>query len=1152
MTLDGSEFGENLLHGNGGTFEADNITITVSDSELDTAGVEVLTLGNLTLTKDTTLTGENGSELCAEGNFSVNGTLTISGGPQNEPNAGLSLSGQNGSSHTMTGDVKVDFGFFDVDGGVWNAENSTVTIDAGDHNYGSARMHVGLYEDSANIVLKNLVVNEGKVDVVNGSLTTAGLTVAQTSGELTQESEAGVEVIIGGTGNTVSVSGGSVTVKNNGTFEIGRTLADGITISNEETPIVTAEGFAEDAFTLAGGTLKLDLSEKELTIGQINALKNALIADDSIENNLIKDGWLDIGDAEVNLDFEEGVLTAESAASIKDIVTKATQNATVEAGANYTGQAGALQTSGSAATVSGNVKLNGNDTGNYVADADGTVRGISTTKKANVSLADQGGNVGAISLKGEGSSFTVNAANQVIVQGKVEVSGDAAFMTATTVNDTVSASGDLSVQNTLNIGGNAVTASGSLNLSGAINFTADETTAQKVTISAADADLDKAAINDERADITLSGDSASTVTSSDIVADSLTVSGDLSVDGGSYIKVNTLTAAKDKDVAVGSDETGTAQMYVGTLSLNGADLIVDPEWDEATAIFAAESLNDKGASDSDMVLNGNGIVGRNAAVVIGLGEDAARAAVAKFQVNGKLSADGIGALMYVNKQVKIADDKGIHLATEHVDESTAVSGDTITLDKGTALVITDAAVAGDTAAFVFQDATSPGTQKGTLAGNGGEIILDGKFYDKQSITIATKQDGTDVDVTGEAIKVSTLNGILSGTITAGNSAEVDLTLSKETRSILGGASDPLYAAMMKTFDQDYMKDHTGLGVDYLSKVASNSNTGVEVDTAARLAVFGGAVQAALMAQQTSTDAVSSRMGMANRDGNMIYADNETGGGLWFVPVYKNHDSDEFDADGIDYGADIDLYGAALGADFTTASGVRVGGYFNVGSGEADGQGSASTVSNDFDYYGLGLYAGMNFGNFALTADVGFTEVSNDLDADSGNTGFGKLTADTDTTTVTVGLEAQYKFSTVVDVMPHLGLRYTSLSMDDYNVKSAQGVIASTDADNHSIVSIPFGVSVAKDFAAGNWMVKPVLDVTVTANCGDTEFDSDTNFVGFGTVATSAEVMDDWTYGGSLGLQAKYGDSLSLGVNVNYVGSSSADEFGVTGDVRYMF
>ena len=887
MTLDGSEFGENLLHGNGGTFEADNITITVSDSELDTAGVEVLTLGNLTLTKDTTLTGENGSELCAEGNFSVNGTLTISGGPQNEPNAGLSLSGQNGSSHTMTGDVKVDFGFFDVDGGVWNAENSTVTIDAGDHNYGSARMHVGLYEDSANIVLKNLVVNEGKVDVVNGSLTTAGLTVAQTSGELTQESEAGVEVIIGGTGNTVSVSGGSVTVKNNGTFEIGRTLADGITISNEETPTVTAEGFAEDAFTLAGGTLKLDLSEKELTIGQINALKNALIADDSIENNLIKDGWLDIGDAEVNLDFEEGVLTAESAASIKDIVTKATQNATVEAGANYTGQAGALQTSGSAATVSGNVKLNGNDTGNYVADADGTVRGISTTKKANVSLADQGGNVGAISLKGEGFSFTVNAANQVIVQGKVEVSGDAAFMTATTVNDTVSASGDLSVQNTLNIGGNAVTASGSLNLSGAINFTADETTAQKVTISAADADLDKAAINDERADITLSGDSASTVTSSDIVADSLTVSGDLSVDGGSYIKVNTLTAAKDKDVAVGSDETGTAQMYVGTLSLNGADLIVDPEWDEATAIFAAESLNDKGASDSDMVLNGNGIVGRNAAVVIGLGEDAARAAVAKFQVNGKLSADGIGALMYVNKQVKIADDKGIHLATEHVDESTAVSGDTITLDKGTALVITDAAVAGDTAAFVFRDTTSR-TQKGTLAGNGGEIILDGKFYDKQSITIATKQNGTDVDVTGEAIKVSTLNGILSGTITAGNSAEVDLTLSKETRSILGGASDPLYAAMMKTFDQDYMKDHTGLGVDYLSKVASNSNTGVEADTAARLAVFGGAVQAALMAQQTSTDAVSSRMGMANRDGNMIYADNETGGGLWFVPVYKNH------------------------------------------------------------------------------------------------------------------------------------------------------------------------------------------------------------------------------------------------------------------------
>lgn len=303
--------------------------------------------------------------------------------------------------------------------------------------------------------------------------------------------------------------------------------------------------------------------------------------------------------------------------------------------------------------------------------------------------------------------------------------------------------------------------------------------------------------------------------------------------------------------------------------------------------------------------------------------------------------------------------------------------------------------------------------------------------------------------------------------------------------------------------------------------------------------------------QTSVDAVNSRMGMGVTQGNMLFSENAQGAGIWFVPVYRNHDSDSFDADGVEYGVDMDLDGAALGVDYTTASDLRFGAYFNIGSGDADGQGVASNVSNDFDYWGVGLYGGMSFNQFAVTADLGYTQLSNDID---GTTTLGKGNADPDSSAFTVGVTAQYTFVTdMLDVTPHVGLRYTSLELDDYSVDSDAGVIANTDADKLNVFSIPVGITLSSDLDAGAWTVRPALDLQVTANAGDNELDTDTTFTGANRAASlSAEVLDDWTYGATLGIQAQYNKSLSLGVNVNYVGSENVDEFGVTGDIRYNF
>ncbi|MBO8415333.1 MAG: autotransporter outer membrane beta-barrel domain-containing protein, partial [Proteobacteria bacterium] len=287
--------------------------------------------------------------------------------------------------------------------------------------------------------------------------------------------------------------------------------------------------------------------------------------------------------------------------------------------------------------------------------------------------------------------------------------------------------------------------------------------------------------------------------------------------------------------------------------------------------------------------------------------------------------------------------------------------------------------------------------------------------------------------------------------------------------------------------------------------------------------------------------------------SLIFADNADGCGLWFSPVYKSHDSDDFDAQGVDYGADIDLYGAALGVDYTTSFGLRFGGFFNVGAGDADSKGVADDVSNDFDYFGVGLYGGMNFGKLGLSADLGYTQVDNDIDmSNHGYHGMADTSASTDTSAFTAGLRAEYKFELhALDITPHLGLRYTNLDMDNYSVK-ADKRYASTSADSMNVFSIPVGVTFSKEIAAGQWLVKPVFDLTVTANAGDTEIDTDTTFEGVEKLSLTTEVMDDFTYGGTLGIDAKYGQSVSFGVGVNYVGSSSADEFGVSGNIRFMF
>ena len=330
----------------------------------------------------------------------------------------------------------------------------------------------------------------------------------------------------------------------------------------------------------------------------------------------------------------------------------------------------------------------------------------------------------------------------------------------------------------------------------------------------------------------------------------------------------------------------------------------------------------------------------------------------------------------------------------------------------------------------------------------------------------------------------------------------------------------------------------------LENILFSNGSAVDAETNARLAVFGGAPQAAIEAGASTYEAISARMGVGVS--GVSAAANGQGGAIWVTPVYKSADADGFNADNKSYGADVKLYGLALGADIEVAPNFKVGGMFNVGSGDADGQGLGANVSNDFDYYGLGLYTGYSMDAFSLVADVTYTAVDNDIE---GNTDLGKVTTSIDSTNLSVGVTGQYKLSLAgMDVTPHAGLRYSMIDMDDYSTAYSQN-----DSDSINIFSVPVGVTIAKEYVTDTWTVKPSFDLTLTGNFGDDEAEATAKWNGFSNLSTTvkSEIMDNFTYGAAVGVSATSGN-FGLGLGVNYTGSSNTDEFGVNANARYMF
>ena len=878
------------------------------------------------------------------------------------------------------------------------------------------------------------------------------------------------------------------------------------------------------------------------------------------------------------------------------------------------GDYGALETSFTgAAQVDGSLGLH-QARGEYFVStkgSDGKAQAVGVKLAADSALLlDGAGKIGAITGT-TGSELTITAGQfSGAVSGTTEILGDVTGHDAVAVGNNTTVAGNVKAKS-LALEANTSLSNGegkSMELGSANTALGSSLATSNLTLTGEDGDdswlMGQVAVAES---LTVKKGNDIVVANGTVTANETKLAEDVTLRVG----LDAATVTDDPNTEVDEASSYTGSFETQSIALNGAKLIVDPTFEKQTAIASVYHFGD--VTDDDMVENklvgtmdGSVFVGQNSALGVGSQNlNALREVVARYQVNGSLTGD-YGSILYLDGVTTLKQGQGLVMTaqslTNFVDRVNKaggslgkVSSDNPTLDntiffgQGAALIATadavNAAQKRGEALITFED-------EGKLVADGGELLISGDLRANPSTSYKLFADKTGtVDVVdikgdkvadGKGIKVATKNGFLFGMIDNTNGGTVSLQVDEaNARGIMSAASAPVVETLItyargyhliedengKKVQEDlyygYQKDKDGNIVENNGEPVKNKEysnyflagsiqhgNGAAAEAAARLSVYGGAPQAALSAGKSSTDAIASRFGIG-ASSNLTLSGNSQGATLWLAPVYKSVDSDGFEAQGVDYGVDVDLYGVALGADYTLSNGVTLGAMFNVGSGDIDGEGAATQVSNDFDYYGFGLYAGYAVGPFSVIGDLSYTVADNEIEA---NTEIDKIGAQMDSSNLSLGVTGKYELSfNGVAITPHAGLRFSSIDLDDYTIDGEEAV-ASVDSDRLNIFAIPVGLTVAKEFKAENWTVAPSFDLTLTGQFGDDELDGDVAWAGVSNLSThtTTEVIDNFTYGATLGVEAQSAGGITLGLSVGYTGSSNTDEFGVNANAHFSF
>lgn len=957
----------------------------------------------------------------------------------------------------------------------------------------------------------NDIYNAGSITVADGTTTLgSGLTQAAT----------GTITVNGGTldmasGSSLSFAEGSTLTIDGGTFvaDFGQLLTDYATTN-------TDNGIKDSSIIGQSGNLNLRLDGVDYTLDEYNAAKNALLGQDDVTEN----ATLNFLNANLKLDEgqnlvvgakqEDNVVTIQTAPVV--VATDEAPSDAVDAGKEIPSVpnqiVSVVQDDESKQLLAADIIT--------ISDSEFTAKGlqIEDTKGAGaVTLAVTNGS--NVTLTGDEAGFTgvVNAENEAVATN-VQIEGEAAL--------TVGLEGNASAQ----------------------NLTLNEVTVDGGTFAVAGNGLDTTQV--EANALVTEGSGTVAVNNATLAVENTTVTNGLLNITNTVADLGTVQAVGGVlffDPSYGNIRSLEDDLLGSKLLVSDGSVV-----NVASGLDNLQELAQKAGFTTTAIGSGKFTLGAGQSM-LAVGQPIQLTSTGQIVVDAGVDASGQIDSRQVNAAAYFGNNSLLVVNGNTINGTTTAaitldgSNQNLNVQNGAKLLIADA-VAGQTYT-VISGATNADTATGN-AFNGGTYNSD----------TSTGWKGSNLLTSSDMVTLTSEDGTVFKSVSA-DAHTVFPNLSHE----LATAVNTLYGQQLNDVDADAM------GVRFLSRATDNRYLGADkqaaastIESAARMAFAGAVPQMTKMASDAGTNAVVNRLGFANpADGaqamnaeGKIVDRNTTGFALWIAPLWQNQHGWGMEAGNLDYGFNGNLGGVSLGADYTFENAIRAGITFNIGGGYAESSGGdLNSTENRMTFWGLGAYAGWNYENFGLMADVSYTSTWNDLEQDmDGRMGMGDLEADVQATAISAGLRAEYKLETsVLDIIPHIGVRYMSLNTWGYDVDTNGGTVLEGDGFHQDIWTFPIGVTFSKDFTLDSgWFFKPSVDFSVIPAAGDIKAKQDVAFTGLpGTYEVETQMMDYLTWQGGVGIQMG-NDNLSFGVNYTLQAGQNTTGHGVFGSFRYEF
>ena len=1019
----------------------------------------------------------------------LNNSAGESGGAIHSERATLTI-----TDATFTGNHATQQG-----GAIYNAANSSITF-KGNNTFTDNTAAEG-----------NDIYNAGSITVADGTTTLgSGLTQAAT----------GTITVNGGTldmasGSSLSFAEGSTLTIDGGTFvaDFGQLLTDYATTN-------TDNGIKDSSIIGQSGNLNLRLDGVDYTLDEYNAAKNALLGqDDDTENATLNflNANLKLDEGQnlvVGAEQKDNGVTIQTAPVV--VATDETPSDAVDAGKEIPSVPNQIV---SVVAANGSAEdLLPADT-ITVSDSEFTAKGlqIEDTKGAEaVTLAVTDGS--NITLTGGEAGFTgvVNAENEAVTTN-VEVNN---------ASLTVGLEGNASAQ----------------------NLTLNEVKVADGTFAVAGNGLDTTQV--EANALVTEGSGTVAVNNATLAVENTTVTNGLLNITNTVADLGTVQATGGVlffDHSYGNIRSLENDQLGSKLLVSDGSVV-----NVASGLDNLQELAQKAGFTTTAIGSGKFTLGAGQSM-LAVGQPIQLTSTGQIVVDAGVDASGQIDSRPVNAAAYFGNNSLLVVNGNTINGTTTAaitldgSNQNLNVQNGAKLLIADA-VAGQTYT-VISGATNADTATGN-AFNGGTYNSD----------TSTGWKGSNLLTSSDMVTLTSEDGTVFKSVSA-DAHTVFPNLSHE----LATAVNTLYGQQLNDVDADAM------GVRFLSRATDNRYLGADkqaaastIESAARMAFAGAVPQMTKMASDAGTNAVVNRLGFANpADGaqamnaeGKIVDRNTTGFALWIAPLWQNQHGWGMEAGNLDYGFNGNLGGVSLGADYTFENAIRAGITFNIGGGYAESSGGdLNSTENRMTFWGLGAYAGWNYENFGLMADVSYTSTWNDLEQDmDGRMGMGDLEADVQATAISAGLRAEYKLETsVLDIIPHIGVRYMSLNTWGYDVDTNGGTVLEGDGFHQDIWTFPIGVTFSKDFTLDSgWFFKPSVDFSVIPAAGDIKAKQDVAFTGLpGTYEVETQMMDYLTWQGGVGIQMG-NDNLSFGVNYTLQAGQNTTGHGVFGSFRYEF